>query len=66
VYSKLAFQGTENQWIRNYIIAQEYIYEHADASVVIAGTSLSTRLYPFCVESFQIFEESDLLFEKEF
>jgi len=46
VYPKLAFQGGENQWINNYITAQEYIYDHADASVVIVGTSLSMRLYP--------------------
>jgi hypothetical protein len=43
---KPAFQGMENLWIGNYIVAQEYIYDHADAPVVIAGSSLSTRLYP--------------------
>ena len=45
VYSKLAFQGGENQWINNYITAQEYIYDQADAGVVIVGSSLSMRLY---------------------
>jgi hypothetical protein len=46
VYLKLAFQGGENQWIHNYIIAQGYIYDHANAPVVIVGSSLSTRLHP--------------------
>jgi hypothetical protein len=46
VYVKLAFQDGENQMIDNYIIAQRYIYEHADAPVVIAGSSLSRRLHP--------------------
>jgi hypothetical protein len=34
----------ENQWIGNYIKAQSYIYDHADAPLVIVGSSLSNRL----------------------
>jgi hypothetical protein len=45
VYQKLAFQDGENQSIHNYIVAQKYIYDHADALAVIAGSSLSMRLH---------------------
>jgi len=34
----------ENQWIRNFIIAQQYIYDRQDSPVVIVGSSLSRRL----------------------
>jgi len=35
----------ENQWIGNYIKAQSYIYDHANAALVIVGSSLSNRLH---------------------
>jgi hypothetical protein len=45
VHQKLYLQYGETHWIHNYIVAQEYIYDRADALAVIAGSSLSVRLH---------------------
>jgi hypothetical protein len=44
-HQKLQFQTGENQPISNYIVAEEYVYDHGDAFAVIAGSSLSRRLH---------------------
>lgn len=42
--TKPEVQVYQNQWIRNYARAQEYIYSDKDFDAVIVGTSLSARL----------------------